>query len=678
MVCPPVKVMSLSEFDSISLHKPHVLVHGIIYDISALLKIHTKNGATTQHLNHASGKDMSHLFPWDPKLHPFLKHSYQIGQEGASTYVHDRVQYEKLTSLCSSFVRAFSLDEIRGSGHGQCALVVIEDLVYSAEMALKHQSGLSENAKRVLRSARNCEKALNFKYINAHRDIKLLERYFQGILEYKSRMRCRYVSFYHLLCSGMIVIFIGLKLLAVCLNQLRSNSLPSSRPTIILVSCYAENEDTVKDCVTSIASLQIDKDHALLFMVIDGVVPVRETGQLNVEAIFSALGRTDYALDEGGAIFEYCSLRGKQHAKIFCGIYIIRNERLPYVLVLKLGCGKANIYSGNCGKRDSQLILLQTLSKIRQNEPLTDFENELVHSCLSVSDLYLDDYEYILMVDADTEVAPPSVGVLTRRFLENDKIIGMCGETRVKNECTSWVTSVQVFEYFISFNLTKAFESLFGMVTCLPGCFSMYRILGSDEHANMPLIIKPELLRSYAETRNFTVHQKNLLDLGEDRYLTTLLIKFFPNARLEYSPEAWCLTHVPETFRAFLNQRRRWINSTVHNLVELIGIPIHAPIRFVVLCDLFSTVISPASVIYTFFLIFQSYNDSISLSPALILLLFMYGLQAFIFIRRGTWSQLFWLLCNILAFPVTGLILPLYAFWNFDNYTWNRNIESVY
>ncbi len=35
---------------------------------------------------------------------------------------------------------------------------------------------------------------------------------------------------------------------------------------------------------------------------------------------------------------------------------------------------------------------------------------------------------------------------------------------------------MQVYEYFISHNLTKAFESLFGSVTCLPGCFTMYRI----------------------------------------------------------------------------------------------------------------------------------------------------------------------------------------------------------
>jgi cellulose synthase/poly-beta-1,6-N-acetylglucosamine synthase-like glycosyltransferase len=55
----------------------------------------------------------------------------------------------------------------------------------------------------------------------------------------------------------------------------------------------------------------------------------------------------------------------------------------------------------------------------------------------------------------------------------DSKIAGLCGETLIANEKQSWVTMMQVYEYFISHHLSKAFESLFGSVTCLPGCFSM-------------------------------------------------------------------------------------------------------------------------------------------------------------------------------------------------------------
>ncbi|RYG28914.1 hypothetical protein EON81_27685, partial [bacterium] len=52
------------------------------------------------------------------------------------------------------------------------------------------------------------------------------------------------------------------------------------------------------------------------------------------------------------------------------------------------------------------------------------------------------------------------------------EIMGLCGETKIANKRSSWVSMIQVFEYFISHHLSKSFESVFGGVTCLPGCFS--------------------------------------------------------------------------------------------------------------------------------------------------------------------------------------------------------------
>jgi hypothetical protein len=34
------------------------------------------------------------------------------------------------------------------------------------------------------------------------------------------------------------------------------------------------------------------------------------------------------------------------------------------------------------------------------------------------------------------------------------------------------VTMIQVFEYYTNHHMKKAFESAFGCVTCLPGCFT--------------------------------------------------------------------------------------------------------------------------------------------------------------------------------------------------------------
>src|ERR1700733_10136623 len=82
-------------------------------------------------------------------------------------------------------------------------------------------------------------------------------------------------------------------------------------------------------------------------------------------------------------------------------------------------------------------------------------------------------------------------------MVKDDIVMGLCGETKIANKNASWVSMIQVFEYYISHHLTKAFESVFGGVTCLPGCFSMYRIsphITSLTQELKPRKVKPGIL----------------------------------------------------------------------------------------------------------------------------------------------------------------------------------------
>ena len=163
---------------------------------------------------------------------------------------------------------------------------------------------------------------------------------------------------------------------------------------------------------------------------------------------------------------------------------------------------------------------------------------------------------------------------------------------------------MQVYEYFISHHMAKAFESLFGSVTCLPGCFTLYRLRTPDTHK--PLFISNQLLHDYSENRVDTLHMKNLLHLGEDRYLTTLLLKHFPTSKTQFVRDAHAYTVAPDDWKVLLSQRRRWINSTVHNLGELAFLDQLCgfccfSMRFVVMIDLVSTIIQPITVGYVRF-----------------------------------------------------------------------------
>jgi chitin synthase len=150
---------------------------------------------------------------------------------------------------------------------------------------------------------------------------------------------------------------------------------------------------------------------------------------------------------------------------------------------------------------------------------------------------------------------------------------------------------IQVYEYYISHCLSKAFESLFGSVTCLLGCFTLYRVRTADK--GRPIIISSRVIEEYAVD---TLHKKNLFSLGEDRFLTTLLMKHFPTFKTKFCPDAVAHTMTPESWRILFSQRRRWINLTVHNLCELAILPelfgfCCFSMRFFILLDLVGTLV---------------------------------------------------------------------------------------
>jgi len=320
------------------------------------------------------------------------------------------------------------------------------------------------------------------------------------------------------------------------------------------------------------------------------------------------------------------------------------------------------------------MILMRFLNRVHYNLPMTPLELEMHHQIRNIIGVNPTLFSYLLQIDADTVVAPDSAARFVAAFLHDTRLIGVCGETALSNAKASMVTMMQVYEYFISHNLTKAFESLFGSVTCLPGCFSMYRIRAADNWK--PLFVSRDVVEAYSEIRVDTLHSKNLLHLGEDRFLTTLLLKYHGGYQTKYISRAQAWTIAPDSWKVFMSQRRRWINSTVHNLVELIPLQQLCgfccfSMRFVVFLDLMSTLVQPVIVGYIAYLIVTVVRDPSAIPlTAFIMLAAIYGLQAIIFILRRKWDMIGWMIIYILATPVFALGLPLYAFWHMDDFSW--------
>lgn len=206
--------------------------------------------------------------------------------------------------------------------------------------------------------------------------------------------------------------------------------------------------------------------------------------------------------------------------------------------------------------------------------------------------------------------------------------------------------------------------------------FCMYRLRTADK--GRPLIISDQVINDYNDCNVDTLHKKNLLQLGEDRYLTTIMTKHFPQMSYKFVPDAFASTAAPESWSVLLSQRRRWINSTIHNLAELVWLKDLCgfccfSMRFVVFIDLFGTIILPATCGYLGYLIYRVATHSGQFPLiSIIMIACVYGLQAVIFILKRQWQHIGWMIIYLIAFPIYSFVLPVYSFWNQDNFSWGN------
>lgn len=154
------------------------------------------------------------------------------------------------------------------------------------------------------------------------------------------------------------------------------------------------------------------------------------------------------------------------------------------------------------------------------------------------------EHDIIIFVDSDSFIEPDCVKHLTKYFADPE-VGAVSGHTDVYNRNVNLLTQMQDVRYYIAFRVYKAAESVFGNVTCCPGCCSAYR--------------RSYLLEFIDEWLGQTFLGERCT-FGDDRSLTNFIIRKY---RAVYSPEARAKTVVPDTFRQYLRQQQRWKKSWI-------------------------------------------------------------------------------------------------------------------
>jgi chitin synthase len=296
--------------------------------------------------------------------------------------------------------------------------------------------------------------------------------FYIGDVDFRQSARCQ-VNNYILLCFTIIVcIVIATKFLAAL--QLGSKRRPAQQDKFVIcqVPAYTEGEDSLRKGLDSLTALAYDNKRKLICVICDGMIVGGGNDRPTPKIVLDVLG-VDPKIDPPALPFKSLGVGGEQlnYGKVYSGLYEYEGNVVPYLVVVKVGKESEQHKSkpGNRGKRDSQILLMSFLNRVHHRSAMNPLELEMFHQINNIIGVDPELYEYLFMVDADTKVKEDSLNRLVAACANDAKIAGICGETSLENEERSWWTMIQVYEYYISHHLAKAFESLFGSVTCLPG-----------------------------------------------------------------------------------------------------------------------------------------------------------------------------------------------------------------
>lgn len=146
-------------------------------------------------------------------------------------------------------------------------------------------------------------------------------------------------------------------------------------------------------------------------------------------------------------------------------------------------------------------------------------------------------YDYIITVDADTWLHPHALKEIIKPFSHDEKVGAVAGSIHVNNPKASWVTKLQLWDYFISIASVKRQQSVYRGTLVAQGAFSAY--------------LKDAIIEAGGWTNA----------VGEDIVLTWGMLK--NNYLVGYASKALAFTHVPTTLKGFYKQRKRWARGLI-------------------------------------------------------------------------------------------------------------------
>ncbi len=147
-------------------------------------------------------------------------------------------------------------------------------------------------------------------------------------------------------------------------------------------------------------------------------------------------------------------------------------------------------------------------------------------------------HELIVTIDADTFLYRDALKHIVARYLADPPgTVAVAGAIHVRNSRDNWLTAVQEWDYFHGIAVVKRVQSLYQGTLVAQGAFSLYTRTALREAGGWPERV------------------------GEDIVLTWALLA--QGHRVGYAENAVVFTRVPNTFRNYYHQRKRWARGLI-------------------------------------------------------------------------------------------------------------------
>lgn len=254
--------------------------------------------------------------------------------------------------------------------------------------------------------------------------------------------------------------------------------------------------------------------------------------------------------------------------------------------------------------------------------------------------------DYILMMDSDT-IVDSSAPTLLAKVLDNrDDSVAVTGDVRIFNIHTG-LAYITNFKYWAAFNLERAAQSYFGVVSCVSGPLGLYRC------SVLKTVIDKWLYQTVCCIK---------CNFGDDRHMTNL---FLNHGKVYYNHNSFCHTETPNYLSRFVAQQTRWGKSFLREY--FVGIPAYYKRSLWLGYDM------TFLLTYNYFLLFftvillesNSIVSMVYLFVAIIIFSSIRGIYGCI--QRKSFHYMLFSLYGILYFVV---LLPL-KLWSFLTFMWN-------